>query len=288
MTLASHGDLQETAPEVRAIEQRASGSSFYLAMRLMPRAQREAMFAIYAFCRAVDDIADDGDGTPSQQREQLQAWRDDIEALYTGKPARLTAFLVEPVGQYRLKKDDFLAVIDGMEMDVDDAMNMADLARLDLYCDRVASAVGRLSVRVFGMDEVPGIELAHHLGRALQLTNVLRDLDEDAAMGRLYLPSEFLVEADIESRSPSDVIADPSVDLACRLVAKMARTHYEAADRILNSSPTGMLRAPRLMSAVYSKILEKMEAVGWAPPRARAKIRKRTLLLILLRYGLSG
>ena len=179
----------DTAPEVEAVEKKASGSSFYTAMRIMPKAEREAMYAIYAFCRAVDDIADDGRGTRAERRTALDAWRTDIEALYADRPAGAAEFLAKAVRRYGLRKADFLTVIDGMAMDVAEDIVAPNLATLDLYCERVASAVGRLSIKVFGMDEEPGFQLAHHLGRALQLTNILRDLDEDAAIGRLYLPS---------------------------------------------------------------------------------------------------
>ena len=277
-----------TSPEIRAIEHKASGSSFYTAMRLMPKAEREAMFAIYAFCRAVDDIADDEHGGRAERRAELGRWRADIDSLYAGSAPPRTRFLTEALTHYHLRKDDFLTVIDGMEMDVHEDIRAPDLATLDLYCDRVASAVGRLSVRVFGMDEEPGKALAHHLGRALQLTNILRDLDEDASLGRLYLPRELLDEAGIASREPSEVIGNPAVDGACRGVAKIAWQHYGEANRILRSHPAGRLRAPRLMSEVYSRILAKMESLGWEPPRQRARINKGALLLILLRHGLAG
>src|SRR5579864_4588945 len=170
---------------------RASGSSFYRGMRILPRAEREAMFEIYSFCRAVDDIADDP-GPREPRRGQLQAWRADIDAIYAGAPPQHLAGLAQAVKQFNLAREDFLAVIDGMEMDVDADIRAPTIETLVLYCDRVACAVGRLSVRVFGMQPAVGVALAHHLGSALQLTNILRDLDEDAAMGRLYLPREFL------------------------------------------------------------------------------------------------
>ncbi len=170
---------------------RASGSSFYAAMRILPKPQREAMFAIYGFCRQVDDIAD-SPGPRDERRAALAEWRGDIEALYQGRPTPLTSDLLQPMRDFGLEKADFLAVIDGMEMDVLGDIRAPSWSELDLYCDRVASAVGRLSVRIFGMDVKPGRDLAHHLGRALQLTNILRDLDEDAAVGRLYLPREAL------------------------------------------------------------------------------------------------
>src|ERR1700744_5883044 len=167
----------------------ASGSSFYAARRILPKEQRDAMFQIYSFCRQVDDIAD-SDGPRDERLTALQQWRQDIEALYQGHPpARLRDYAAS-VQRFGLEREDFLAIVDGMEMDVPQDIRAPDLATLDLYCDRVASAVGRLSVKVFGLPREDGILLAHHLGRALQLTNILRDIDEDAAIGRLYLPKE--------------------------------------------------------------------------------------------------
>ena len=276
------------SPGAPSPEGQASGSSFYAAMRLLPPAERAAMFAIYAFCRKVDDIADDPGPTPAERREMLAAWRADLDALYAGAPPERTAELVAPVRQFHLAKEDFIAVVDGMEMDVDEDIRAPDFDKLDLYCDRVASAVGRLSVRVFGMAEEPGRTLAHHLGRALQFTNILRDVDEDAAIGRLYLPAEALSEAGIETRDIAAVLAHPGLDRACRWLARKAHEHYAAADRVMAARPAGRLRAPRLMSAVYGEILKRMEAEGWGAPRTRVKIGKGRLLWIVLTRGLAG
>src|SRR5277367_6109693 len=178
-------------------------------MRILPLAQREAMYEIYGFCRAVDDIADDP-GPREARLKALQAWRSAINRLYDG-PAPGPTGLARARLAFDLKREDFLAVIDGMEMDVLADIRAPDRATLDLYCDRVACAVGRLSVRVFGMAEQAGIALAHHLGRALQLTNILRDLDEDASLGRLYLPRDALQSAGIAATEPGDVLAHPAV-----------------------------------------------------------------------------
>jgi phytoene synthase len=274
-------DPQET-------QARASGSSFYIAMRLLPKAEREAMFALYAFSRAVDDIADEGSDSRGARHARLDEWRRDIDRLYAGSPPPRLQFLVAAVQHYALRRQDFLAVIDGMDMDVAEDIRAPDLAKLDLYCDRVASAVGRLSTKIFGMEDGPGFKLAHSLGRALQLTNILRDLDEDAAMGRLYLPQEFLHDSGIRSFDPRAVIANPAVDQACRRVARLAHEHYAAAEAILYARPAGLLRAPNLMRAVYSQILAKMEQVGWAPPRTRVRLGRGRLLLTVLRHGLAG
>ena len=263
----------------------ASGSSFYAAMRILPREQREAMFQIYSFCRQVDDIAD-SDGPRAERLAALQQWRDDIDALYQGHPpARLWDY-VSSVRRFDLQREDFLAIVDGMEMDVPQDIRAPDLATLDLYCDRVASAVGRLSVRVFGLPHDDGILLAHHLGRALQLTNILRDVDEDAGLGRLYLPLEALLHAGITSTDPFKVVADPALPKVCTPLVARARAHFEKADEVMGRNPRRVVRAPRIMSKYYRAILELLVARGFAAPRAPVRLNKIARLAILLRYAL--
>jgi phytoene synthase len=167
----------------------AAGSSFYLGMRILPKERREAMYAIYAFCRAVDDVADGSEPRPIRAAS-LEGWRHDIDALFAGQPAGRAAFLKPSVDRFELRRASFHEIIDGMASDVEADFRAPDWASLDLYCDRVASAVGRLSCQIFGLPQPEGDRLAHHLGRALQLTNILRDLDEDCAIGRLYLPGK--------------------------------------------------------------------------------------------------
>src|ERR1700682_1993047 len=263
----------------------ASGSSFYAAMRILPREQREAMFQIYSFCRQVDDIAD-SDGPRPDRLAALQEWRDDIDALYQGRPpARLQGY-VGSVRRFGLKREDFLAIIDGMEMDVPQDIRAPDLATLDLYCDRVASAVGRLSVRVFGLAEDDGILLAHHLGRALQLTNILRDIDEDATIGRLYLPREGLLHAGITNFDPLRVIADPALPKVCLPLVERARAHFEKADQVMGRNPRRVVRAPRIMSKYYRAILELLVARGFAAPRTPVRLNKIARIAIVLLYAL--
>jgi presqualene diphosphate synthase len=262
----------------------ASGSSVYAAMRMLPRAQREAMFQIYSFCRQVDDIAD-SDGPRPERLAALQQWRDDIDALYQGHPPPRLSDYAASVRQFGLKREDFLAIVDGMEMDVPQDIRAPDLATLDLYCDRVASAVGRLSVRVFGLGEADGIELAHHLGRALQLTNILRDIDEDAAIGRLYLPREGLLHAGITSAEPLKVAADPNLPKACVALVTRARMHFEKADAVMARNRRRAVRAPKIMSKYYRAILELLVARGFASPRDPVRLDKFARILIILRYA---
>jgi phytoene synthase len=271
-----------------ALQAKLSGSSFYAAMRLMPGAERAAMFAVYSFCRQVDDVADDGTRPRVLRAAELDGWRADLAALYNGRPAGRAAFLAGAVHGFGLRQADFLAVIDGMAMDVVADIRAPDLATLDLYCDRVAGAVGRLSTRIFGMETAPGLELAHRLGRALQLTNILRDLDEDTAIGRLYLPRELLTAAGIDTSDPLIAIKDGRLDQACRVLAGQARDHFAAVDLLLRSRPQGRLLAPRLMAAIYHAMLEDMLAQGWAPPRRRVRIGKPRLLWIVARRGVFG
>jgi presqualene diphosphate synthase len=261
---------------------RASGSSFYTGMRILPPAQREAMFEIYAFCRAVDDIADDP-GPRDGRRAQLARWRADIDAVYRDAPPPALAGLATAVRTFGLKREDFIAVIDGMEMDVVADIRAPDRATLDLYCDRVACAVGRLSVRVFGMERDAGIALAHHLGRALQLTNILRDLDEDASLGRLYLPSDVLHAAGIIGTDPHQVLSDPAIGKACAAIVALAEAEFQAAKAIMAKSPRRVVRAPRIMGEAYHVILDSLVARGFAPPRARVRLPKAKLIFIVLR-----
>jgi presqualene diphosphate synthase len=262
----------------------ASGSSFYAAMRILPREQRQAMFQIYSFCRQVDDIAD-SDGPRPERLAALQQWRDDIDALYQGHPPPRLRDYVTSVRRFGLQRDDFFAIVDGMEMDVPQDIRAPDLATLDLYCDRVASAVGRLSVRVFGLARDDGILLAHHLGRALQLTNILRDVDEDAGIGRLYLPRETLLQAGIASTDPLEVVSDPALPHACAPLVEQARAHFEKADEVMGRNPRRIVRAPRIMSKYYRSILELLVGRGFAPPRAPVRLSKLARIAIVLRYA---
>lgn len=270
-----------------ALHGQVSRSSFYAGMRVLPQAEREAMFAVYAFCRAVDDIADDIDRDRGDRARALVAWRDDVTALYAGRPPGRAELVAEAVAHFHLAEADFVAVIDGMDMDVAGDIRAPDAATLDLYCDRVASAVGRLSVRIFGMTDPAATDLAHHLGRALQLTNILRDIDEDAAIGRLYLPREHLLAHGIDVTDPLAVAANPRLDGVARDVARDAHAHYAAAKAILARRPKGHLFAPRLMAGVYSRTLAIMEATGWHRPRVRAKLSRPALLWTVAKVGLG-
>ncbi len=264
----------------------ARKSSFYLAMRILPAPQREAMYAVYGFCRLVDDIADEGGPRPDRHAA-LNAWRADIDGLYAGRqPRENLQLLATAIRDFDLRAADFHAVIDGMDMDVARDIRGPDWATLELYCDRVASAVGRLSVRIFGTPPAERDALAHHLGKALQLTNILRDIDEDARIGRLYLPDEALSDAGIIIRAPRAVAANPRLPDACRPVVERAMTHFEEARVIMARCPRSTVKAPRIMEEAYGEIFAKIVARGFVTPRAKVRVSKGRFLAILLRYGL--
>lgn len=264
----------------------ASRSSFYAAMRVLPAHQRDAMYHVYAFCRAVDDVADNG-GPREGRLAELDHYRTDIEQLYAnGRTTPRTKDLAHPIAQYGLRKSDFIAVVDGMEMDLIRDIQAPEWKVLDLYCDRAASAVGRLSVPIFGIEGDLGIELAHHLGRALQLTNILRDIDEDAAMGRLYLPKEALRDAGISDRNIEAILVHPALDKVCREIAQKTRNYYNKSEAIMAHCPRRAARSPRMMATVYRGILEKLISRGWHAPRADVRRSKRYVLWAVLRDGI--
>jgi phytoene synthase len=254
-------------------------------MKILPPAQRAAMFEIYGFCRRVDDIAD-SDAPRAERLIELAAWRADVNALYAGQVPPRVAGLAKPMRDFDLAKEDFLALIDGMEMDAFDDIRGPSAAILDLYCDRVASAVGRLSVRVFGIEREAGKALAHHLGRALQLTNILRDLDEDAGVGRLYLPREALAHAGITTNDPKAALRSAMLGQACAELVARAREHFAQAEAIMARLPRKSVRAPRIMGLVYRAILDRLVARGWSAPRQPIRLPRARLLWIVLRHAL--
>ena len=243
----------------------ASGSSFFWAMRMLPRTRRNAMFALYAVCRAVDDVADGPEGK-SEKLRVLSAWREEIGHVFQGRPSHpATVALAPAIARFGLSQEDFLAVIAGMEMDVSGGMVAPSLEQLELYCARAAGAVGRLAAPIFGLPKREGQALARALGQALQLTNVLRDLVEDADRGRLYLPGELLARHGLATRVPAEVVTEPAMARVCDDLAAWADQQYVAAERLLAACPAGARRPARVILAIYQRLLEKLKARGFAP-----------------------
>jgi len=280
--IIADGDLEHVESVVRR-----SGTSFYWAMRILPEEKRRAMFAVYAFCREVDDIADDP-GEVSAKLIGLGRWRDEIERLYDGAPRLpISRALLGPVRRFGLRKTDFLAVIDGMEMDAADRLRIADMDELYLYCDRVACAVGRLSDRVFGVDEPTGDRLALALGQALQLTNILRDLDEDARRDRLYLPEDMLRAHGVtDTEDAISVLEHPAVAEICEQIARIARNRFTEAAAILAQCDRRDTRPAVIMMEVYRRTLRRLMFRGWRRWAEPVSVSPAEKLWVAFRFGI--
>ena len=273
---------------VEAIVQRA-GTSFYRGMRVLSPDRRTAMYAIYAYSRLVDDVADEPAPLPDKLRD-LAAWRERIAAVFGGTGSDpVTRVLVGAAQTYGLRHDDFVAVIDGMQMDAATVIVAPDLATLDLYCDRVAAAVGRLSVRAFGDGSPAADQVAWHLGRALQHTNILRDVAEDVGRGRLYLPAEWLADAgvlaDIEvPPNPALARVHPGLPAVCTRMAATAHAHFASARRAMADCDRRAMRPAQLMAATYDALLDRLEARGWTQLDTPVRVPKWQKLVIAARH----
>lgn len=246
----------------------ASGSSFTLGMKLLRPPERAAMFAIYAFCREVDDVADE----PAPEADKLQrlaAWRAAIDALYRGQPDRPTTRALAPaVTRYDLPAPEFHAMIDGMEMDArEDTKRLRTLDDLTLYCRRVAGSVGCLSMPVFSRGRYRGSDYAVALGEAFQLTNILRDVEEDAARDRLYIPLAMLeAEGVVATDRPiSEILAEPGFARVYRQLLDRARQRFAEADRLAQAFDREALRPAKLMGGVYRAYFRALDRRGWVP-----------------------
>ena len=271
---------------------KSSGSSFYPAMKLLCREKRDAMYAIYAFCREIDDIADEP-APLNEKKQRLQIWRDDIERVYDGvEPESIVAkALIAPVERFSLPKSEFIELIDGMEMDIPDGMRAPTMTELQLYCRRVAGAVGMLSVCVFGDFSDTAQRFAVTLGEALQLTNILRDMEEDMELGRLYMPRECLDKAGIDitdDTALSSVLSNPNLKIARQELAKQAALRFTEADAALERLNGRQMKPAVIMKDVYKKIFDMMEKRGWDVLFPRPKPSKAFVAWTALRVTLFG
>jgi len=272
--LYSPADLAEVERIVRA-----AGTSFYRGMRILPPDRRAAMYGIYAFCRLVDDIADEP-APMAEKRAALAVWREKIGALAANRASDATTrILLAATHAFGLREADFLAIVDGMQSDAESTIVAPTWDELDLYCDRVASAVGRLSVRAFGDASENADRVAYHLGRALQLTNILRDLAEDAARGRLYLPRNYLMDARVPLE-PAAALASPGLKDVCERLADDAARHFDGADAFMARCDRRAMRPARVMSATYRAVLSALRRRGWDNPGRPVKVAKWRKVMI--------
>ena len=262
-----------------------SESSFLWGMRVLSAERRRAMYAIYAFCREVDDIADEP-GEAADKKLALNAWREEIDRLYAGRPEWPTSrALAQPVQRFGLPREEFHALIDGMEIDASPEVRMRDVAELLRYCRKVAGSVGILSVHAFGVPGHPGPRIAETLGNALQLTNILRDLVEDAAMHRLYVPEDLLARHGVAARVIPSLFTHPGFARVCEDLAALAHEHYGEAARLLAVLGWRRMRPAVVMMEAYRETLDRLERRGWHRIGGPIRLTRARKLWIALKYG---
>lgn len=252
------------AAVVRARVDRA-GSSFGRGMAVLKGERRRALYAVYGFCRAVDDIAD-GAMPEAEKRRLLAAWRGKL----VQPDCALSAELAWARAGFALPLAECVAMIDGMETDATPGLRLADEAALDAYCRRVAGSVGAMAVRIFGAPGAEQFGLA--LGRTFQLVNIVRDVDEDAAIDRVYVPASLLARHDVPPATPSAIVAHPNFSLCCEDLAARAAAGFARAELELREHDAQAMKPARIMMWGYRRLLDRMLATGFAHPRQRPRL----------------
>jgi len=260
---------------------RATASNFYYSFLLLPRAERRAINDVYTFCRLLDDLVDE-DQTDKNPQSELDYWRDEVEAIYQGEPSsEFGEQLLTSVEQFDLPKQSFLDVIDGMEMDLrwHSYQTFSDLRE---YCYRAASAVGLICIEIFGYESARTREYAVNLGLALQLTNILRDLKEDIARGRIYIPIEDLERFGYSERELRENLYNaPFIELM-KYEHSRARSYFEKAASSLPDQDRQSMFAAEIMGAIYRELLEQIPAVQFDVFRNRVTVSKSRRLKLAL------
>ncbi len=238
-----------------------SGSSFYYSFRFLSKSRRLAITALYAFCREVDDIADECTDL-SVAKTKINWWRSEIERLYQNQPQHPVAkALLAAIHTYQLDAEHFMEIIDGMEMDLN-FNRYQDFKQLQLYCYRVASVVGLLSAQIFGFKNRKTLKFAHDLGMAFQLTNIIRDVGEDARRNRIYLPLDELAKFGV---SEDDLLASRESIAVKRLLdfqIERAESYYDKALGTLTAEDHKNQRVSLMMASIYRTLLREIGSSG--------------------------
>ncbi|MBN1378420.1 MAG: presqualene diphosphate synthase HpnD [Gammaproteobacteria bacterium] len=249
----------------------SSGSSFYYSFLFLPEVKRRAIVALYAFCREVDDIVDELDDK-KRAAQKLDGWRDEINRLYHATPQHpVTQALVLHLKQFNLAEEYFYEIIDGMEMDLSNH-TYQNFSELSLYCYRVASVVGLLSAEIFGYSNRNTLKYANDLGMAFQLTNILRDVKEDADRGRIYIPHNEMLEYGVTADMLKLTHTTQSMRNLFRQQARRANEYYVSALNCLPNEDRYAQRAGLIMAAIYKKILYKIERKNYCVLERRINI----------------
>lgn len=235
-----------------------SGSSFYYSFLFLPPTQRQAIMALYAFCREVDDVVDECHDA-NLARVKLDWWRVEIARTFAGAPEHpVGRALVSSLERFNLPQEYFLEIIDGMEMDLTQT-RYETFTDLSLYCYRVASVVGLMAAEIFGYQDRATQKYAHNLGLAFQLTNILRDVGEDAARGRIYLPLEDLARFGVSEQDILQNRAGEGLTSLLNFQAQRARDHYALAFSHLPEADRYAQRSGLIMAGIYQAVLHRIE-----------------------------
>ena len=235
-----------------------SGSSFTVSFIFLPKTQREAMTVLYAFCREVDDVVDECSDYAVAQTK-LNRWKSEIANLYAGTPQHPVTRALQPViHAFNLAQEHFLEIIDGMEMDLK-FNRYEDFKQLQLYCYRVASVVGLLSAQIFGFKNRKTLKYAHDLGMAFQLTNIIRDVGEDARRGRIYLPLDELKKAKVTEEDILQSRETPQMKELIEYQIERAESYYDKALRELPVEDAKQQRTGLMMAAIYRTLLREIK-----------------------------
>ncbi|WP_019024104.1 MULTISPECIES: presqualene diphosphate synthase HpnD [unclassified Thioalkalivibrio] len=248
-----------------------SGSSFYYAFRFLEPDRRRAITALYAFCREVDDIVDEV-SEESVARTKLQWWREEIERLFDHQPRHpITQALQPHLAPFDLSREYFDEIIDGMQMDLD-YDSYPDFTTLSLYCYRAASVVGILSAHIFGFSDRRTLKYAHDLGMALQLTNILRDVHEDAMRGRVYIPLDELNKHGVKPEEFQVNVTDDRHRALFAEQAERARRYYQRAEEHLPAEDRYPQRPGLIMAAIYRTLLDEIQDDGYRVLEHRVRL----------------
>jgi len=239
-----------------------SGSSFYYSFLFLPPERRRAITALYAFCREVDDTVDEtSDG--SVARIKLAWWRTEIANMYKGAPTHPVTQALQPhIATYNLQEEHLQAIVDGMEMDLDQSRYL-DYAGLQKYCWRVAGVVGILSASIFGYTRPETLAYAEKLGLAFQLTNIIRDVGDDARKGRIYLPVNELQQFNVTAADILNFRHSEKFEALMRYQAERAQRTYDEAMALLPKEDRRAQRPGLMMSAIYRTLLDEIEHDGF-------------------------
>lgn len=262
-----------------------SGTSFFWSMQMLPSPKRNAMYTIYAFFRHIDDIVD-GNASVQEKMELIDAWRQELDNIYDKKvpTTEIGRRIYKNCMRFRLPKSEFIKMMDSISMDLPNPLQAPSLKQFDEYCRGVAGVPGSLTLRIFGCNDEKLIEnLSSTLGKALQITNILRDVKEDALSGRIYIPAEMLDKAGISSREPEVVLVDKNLAIAREELSQMAENEYKKAFELIADLPKSAARPVKIIANIYKRYFEIMKNRGWEVISPKPRISRPAKFCIIIK-----